>query len=466
MSARLPLKTLPLRRWLALALVTTFLVPVVITGALVAHFLTSSAFTMDDAAQLLRDDAPRWSNRPWQTETAATLAAEGIDFVLVEDGREIFRSTSDLLAATGGDESTRLVRTVELPAHDPPRVAYIYGEPGAGGEGGPPGDPPFWLVPLVGLAALTVTLGSIAWFLGRMVVEPLAATSAAARQVARGNLEVALPSSRVREVAEVNTAFEAMGAELRASLEHQAALEQERRLFISAVAHDLRTPLFSLRGYLEGLEQGIADTPEKRARYVAVAQEKADALERLITDLFAYTRMEYLDQAPNREPLDLGALMMRLVEGVRPQAEAKDVRLIIETPVEGCVVDGDGHLLARAIENLLDNATRFTPGGGAVHVACHTEADRTLFSVTDSGPGIPAQDLPHLFAPLYRGEASRNRRTGGAGLGLTIARRILRAHGGDLTARNHIDGGAVFIGTLPAAEHGSPSVTEPDRIAV
>jgi signal transduction histidine kinase len=450
MRAPLPLKTLPLRRWLALALVTTLLVPMVITGGVVAHFLTSSQFTVDDAADRLRDDAARWGDRAWQVTVTEDMRAEEIDFILLEDGVEIYRSTPDPLAATN-DEHTRSVRTLEIAALDPPRTAYIFGEP-ASGEGGPPGDPPFWLVPIVGLVALVFTLGLIAWFLGRMVVKPLAATGDAARQVATGDLEVALPSSRVREVAEVNSAFEAMSAELRSSLEQQANLEQERRLFIGAIVHDLRTPLFSLRGYLDGLAQGIADTSEKRARYVAVAQEKAAALERLVTDLFDYTRMEYLDQAPNREPLDLAALLRRLVDGLRPQAAAKGIDLTIGTPANGCIVDGDPHLLTRAIENLLDNALRFTPNGGRVMVECGAEGAGVRFAVADTGPGIPADDLPHLFAPLFRGETSRNRRTGGAGLGLTTARNILRAHGGDLTARNRFDGGAVFTGTLPRIE--------------
>jgi signal transduction histidine kinase len=462
MSARLPLKTLPLRRWLALALVTTLIVPMVVTGGLVAHFLTSSTFTIDDAAQILRDDAPRWTDPSWQTATADELAAEGIDFVLMEDGREIFRSTPNPLAGTGADDSARLVRTLDITTSTPRRTAHIYGEQGSGG-GRPPGDPPFWLVPIVGLIALMVTLVSIAWFLGRMVVKPLAATSAAARQVATGNLEVVLPSSRVREVAEVNTAFEAMSAELRASLEHQANLEQERRLFIGAIVHDLRTPLFSLRGYLEGLAQGLADTPDKRARYVAVAQEKAAALERLITDLFDYTRMEYLDQAPNREPMDLAALLGRLVDGLQPQAETKSIRLTVDAAPASCIVDGDAHLLTRAVENLLDNALRYTPNGGNVRVECGADASGVRFTVADSGPGIPVDDLPHLFAPLFRGETSRNRRTGGAGLGLTTARNIIRAHGGELTARNHIDGGAVFTGTLPRVETAHQSIHDIER---
>jgi signal transduction histidine kinase len=274
----------------------------------------------------------------------------------------------------------------------------------------------------------------------------------AAYAIADGELDVELPASQVSEVARVSAAFTAMSAALRDSLAQQAALEQDRRLFIAAIAHDLRTPLFALRGYLEGLEKGIATTPEQVARYIAVCRDKAAALERLIADLFAYARTEYLDQTPHPEPLELGALIEDTVTSMRPRADGKGVALLLQPPTAPVPLEGDGHLLVRAVENLLDNALRHTPPGGAVRVDWRGDADQVRFTVADSGPGIAAQDLPHVFEPLYRGERSRNRRTGGAGLGLTIARRILQAHGGELAAANAPGGGALFTGTLPAAD--------------
>lgn len=449
--------TLPIRRWLALALVTVFLVPVCVTVAFaVASVRENPHDERSEAIGYLSADADQWNDPTWQETAKADLSQHNVAFILVEDDREIYRSTVDPLVGDDGDSHTRMVQRAVISDSDPRQVAYVYANP----ETGPPDEVPVELLPLVALSALALTLTGIAWFLGRTVLKPLAATSQAARQIAAGDLDIELPSSRVREVAEVKTAFEAMSEGLRASLQHQSELEQERRLFIGAIVHDLRTPLFSLRGYLEGFEKGLADTPEKRSRYIAVAQEKAVELERLITDLFAYTRLGYLDQAPYREPLDLGVHLKRLVDGLQPQAETKGVALTLAECLDSCVVDGDAHLLTRAVENLLDNALRYTPSGGTVHVECHAEEDRMVFSVADSGPGIPAHDLPHLFTPLYRGETSRNRRTGGAGLGLTIARRILLAHGGDLTAQNGPHGGAVFTGSLPAAEPESAISTD------
>jgi signal transduction histidine kinase len=279
----------------------------------------------------------------------------------------------------------------------------------------------------------------------------------AATRVARGDLDIRMPSSPAREVAAVSAALETMGAGLREAVQRQAELEQERRLFIAAIAHDLRTPLFTLSAYLAGLKDGLATTPVKAGQYVEACQEQAAALERLVADLFAYSRLEYLEQEPRREPLDLGDVLRRVVAHLEPRAVAAGVRLIATGESTPCPISGDPQLLERAVENLLDNALRFTPPGGHIALCWGRTPSGLAFTVEDTGPGIAPHDLPHLFTPLYRGEPSRNRHTGGAGLGLTIARRILRAHGGDLSAANGAAGGALFTGTLPADLPASPT---------
>jgi signal transduction histidine kinase len=305
---------------------------------------------------------------------------------------------------------------------------------------------------VVPLVVFVLTMASIAWLAGRTVLRPLTAMRQAARQIAGGDLAIHLPSPQLREVADVADAFGAMGEALRNSLERQAELEQQRRLVIGAIAHDLRTPLFSLRGYLEGLDRGLADTPEKAARYLAVSRQQADNLERLIADLFAYARLDYLEETPRCAPLDLAVLLADAVESAEPRAAEKGVMLVAQGQ-ESCLVEGDDHLLTRAVANLLDNAVRHTPPGGRIAVCWERTVVGYRFRVSDSGPGIPPTDLPHIFDPLYRGDASRNRVTGGSGLGLAIARRILRAHGGDLIAAN-LARGAEFTGTLA---HGLPA---------
>ncbi len=444
MTLRRSKRVMPIRRWLVLALPVIFITPVLGTLVVAFTWIQVPQFARFGAASQLVRNADRWQDAAWRDALAAEWGDRGVNFILMENGQEIFRSTREPIPE---GEPGALVQRVEVPGSNPPQVALVYGDlkPGAYRE--------VWLIPIVGLGLLLTVLGGITWFLGRTLVRPLAATSEAARQVAAGNLDIRLPSSRVGEVAELTAAFNIMQAALQSSVQHEARLEQERRLFISSVVHDLRTPLFSLRGSLEGLEHGIADTPEKAAHYVTVAREKAATLERLIGDLFAFTRLEYLEQPPRQEELDLTLLMRTLLTGLEPVATAKAITLMLQAPSRPVIVLGDPHLLSRAIENLVDNALRYTPAGGTVTASIDRVGSGCRFSVTDTGRGIPADQLDHLFTPLYRAEDSRNRRTGGAGLGLTIARRVLTAHGGSLTAGNAGEGGAIFTGTLPLAHH-------------
>jgi signal transduction histidine kinase len=432
-------RTLPIRKWLALALIALVVVPICITGGVAFHVVGIGGNGQTAAIAEIHANADRWHDPQWQEATRAKFAGRSVDFDLIENGTTIYRSSDNPLNSNSG----KLVREFIVSPANPRQTFILYTNEYGGGRAN------FWIIPLVGLSTLILTLAVIAWLLGRTVLRPLAATGEAARSIAEGNLEFDIPSSRVREVAEVNDAFGAMSEALRESLSEQAEVEQERRIFISAIVHDLRTPIFALRGYLEGLMTGVADTPEKRVRYVEIAQDKAAALERLITDLFEFTRLEYLEQAPNRELLDFGVLLTQLADSLRPQAEAKEVRLTVAPLPDNGTVFGDAHLLSRAAENLLVNAIRHTPSGGHVWIECRVEPLWVRFSIFDTGSGIPEADLPRIFNPLFRGEQSRNRRTGGVGLGLTIARRIMQAHEGDLSADNHSSGGAVFSGTLP-----------------
>lgn len=461
--------TVPLWLWLALALgALAGLPPLCDWGAsqALAFWQQQAARSQVAAVRgVVGADMTRWRDPAWQRRAGRAFAALGVDVVLV-DHAGVEYATSDALQLRRQTTAIRQKFRLVVPAtFSAPfeTITIVTGEPSARRAAAPtvgvtylwftqplPGVPPSWVAPLAGWIALLLTLSLLAWFLVRSVLRPLAAMSRAARQIAGGDLNVRLPPSQTREVAEVAAALATMSAALREALERQVALEEERRLFIGAIAHDLRTPLFALRGYLKGLESGVAVTPEKVMHYIRACGTRADALEKLIAELFAYARIEYLEQAPRREPLELGALLEEAVRESQPVAAAKGIALELFGSAAPCPFAGDGRLLGRAVQNLLDNAVRHTPAGGRVRVCWRQEGARLLFAVEDTGPGLDPRDLPHLFTPLYRAETSRNRQTGGAGLGLTIARRILQAHGGNLTAANAPAGGALFIGTLPA----------------
>jgi signal transduction histidine kinase len=471
-------RLLPLWLWLALALAALAgIPPLAYWGASTAFDAWQQHVTQSQIAAVRRvigSDVARWRDSAWQRGARAAFAELGVDVVLVDrDG--LAYATDEALLLQRQTPAVRQKFRLDLAPASSPAVDVIpirpLGPAGSGTDATGTANgaaylwiarsPPAWVGPLAGLAALLLTLAIVAWLLLRLVLRPLAAMRRAARQIAGGEWDIRLPASQAREVAEVSAALTGMSTALQEALSRQTALEEERRLFIGAIAHDLRTPLFALRGYLRGLESGVADTPERVAHYVQACSVRADALDRLIAELFAYTRVEFLDQQPQREPLELGALLAASVETARPAATVKGVVLAMDGSPTPCAFAGDRALLDRAVQNLLDNAVRHTPPGGCVRVRW-TQNDRQLvFQVEDAGPGIAPHDLPHLFTPLYRGEPSRNRHTGGAGLGLTIARRILRAHGGDLVAANGTAGGALFTGTLPLAH---PIVPAPDPV--
>jgi signal transduction histidine kinase len=491
-------RTWPLRWWLVVELIAIVGMPALTTWALsttlTARQGTGDVATLATINRIVGDAPAHWHEAAWQREARQRFAALHVDVLLVDPaGHHVF-ATSGATGPTGWwlwrDYLGAPIPAVPIGRHTLPRRALTtvplyqfsplqntrHATSGHVGEAvlagiafiwlvpfTPPPDPPAWLVPAAGLAALVATLAVVAWCVGRLVLRPLAAMSRAADQIAGGDLNVWLPASQAREVAEVASALAGMSAALQAALARQASLEEERKLFIGAIAHDLHTPLFVLRGYLQGLENGVVASPEKVAAYCAECRARVDALGRLIADLFAYTKVEYLDQAIQREPLDLSSLLAQVLAGLRSLAIQRHLVLTLDGPEAPCPVEGDGHLLTRAVENLLDNALRHTPEGGEIRVNWGVEGDQIVVRVMDTGPGISSADLPHLFTPFYRGEASRNRQTGGAGLGLAIARRILQAHGGALTAANRRSGGAVFAATLPCLPAGSRQSAEKCR---
>ena len=281
-----------------------------------------------------------------------------------------------------------------------------------------------------GSIALALVLAIAVGLLQRWVLRPLARLADDAERIAGGELAIEPVSTRAREVAQVGNALSGMAAALERALGSATAVERERRFLLTAIAHDLRTPLFTLRGSLEAIERGIGDEHS-----LTRAQNKAAHLDRLVGDLFAFSRTEYARETHVGEPLDLSSLARRAAETVEPGPLRLDV--VTNGPVP---LEGDPVALQRVLTNLLDNALR--------HARTRVELRVTglRVEVSDDGPGFAAEDLPHVFEPLYRGDKARG--AGGAGLGLAIARRLVQAHGGEVEAVNPPGGGARVTVTL------------------
>ena len=284
------------------------------------------------------------------------------------------------------------------------------------------------------LLALLLGVGYV--LLRRWVVRPLAQLSADVARVAGGQMTMSPVASPAREVAEIGVALNGMTEGLRAALAERDAAEEQRKFLVTSIAHDLRTPLFTLRGSLEAIELGIGN-----GNHLRRAQDKATLIDGLVTDLFTYSRLEYAGPVLKREPVDAVAL-------AQEAARTVDERIEVVAAAPGPRVSADRDALMRILINLLDNAIRHA--SSRVELAVDRDGDDVLFVVTDDGPGIDAGDLPHVFEPLFRADRTRNSATGGAGLGLAIVDRLAAAQEATVTAGEAPAGGARFTVRYPA----------------
>jgi signal transduction histidine kinase len=279
------------------------------------------------------------------------------------------------------------------------------------------------------------------------MVAPLARLSTQVDKVAGGDLTIAVPRSRIGEIANIAQAVEGLTAALGETAQRRAEAEEARRFLVTSVAHDLRTPLFALRGHLQAIRTRLGNPGVHLER----AEARADALERLIGNLFAYTRDDYAQPAPQLESVPVADLLHGVVSGLEHATRLRNNTFDLDgDQTLEVIVDRDR--LKRALTNILDNAVRYSPPGDPIHL-CWAAADRSTVQITvqDHGPGIHPDLLPHIFEPGIRGTPAAGSHDNGAGLGLAIAKRLLEHQRATLTIENQPTGGAVVTLTLQRA---------------
>jgi len=304
------------------------------------------------------------------------------------------------------------------------------------------------LVALVtGIVVLLAGLAVAFWLAGRWMVTPLTRLSAQVDKVAGGDLKIEVPHSRIGEITNIAQAVDGMTAALGETAQRRAEADEARRFLVTSIAHDLRTPLFALRGHLQAIGSRLGDP----AVHLARAEARADALERLIGNLFAYTRDDYAQPALQLEAVPVVDLLQEVAAGLEHATRLRDNTIDLDGD-ERLRVIVDRDRAKRALTNILDNAVRFSPAGAPIHLTWAAADESTVrITVRDHGPGIEPDLLPHVFEPGIRGTPAGPGPDDGAGLGLTIAKRLLEHQHGTLTVDNHRAGGATIEITLRRA---------------
>ena len=299
---------------------------------------------------------------------------------------------------------------------------------------------------LVFASGIAMVLG---YFLSSTLTERIQLLKSAAEKLAEGDLKTRVPVQGHDEVAMLANTFNQMAEQLQASDQKQRELESLRRDLIAWVSHDLQTPLTSIRAILEAVSDGVIEDPETVKRYLNTAQRDVRSLSVLIDDLFQMAQLDAGGFPLHHAQASLSDLISDTLESFTELAKQQGV--ILEGNVESDVdpVMMDTQAIGRVLNNLISNALRHTSNQGRVSVWVRRATQGVEVTVSDTGTGIRAEDLPHVFERFYRGEKSRNRITGGAGLGLAITRGIVQAHGGDIRVESQIGKGTQFTFHIP-----------------
>jgi two-component system OmpR family sensor kinase/two-component system sensor histidine kinase BaeS len=285
-------------------------------------------------------------------------------------------------------------------------------------------------------AVVALVLGSILFF---QIVSPVQKLTNAAQKIAAGDLGQRIPTQSQDEIGTLATAFNQMADSL-------AQHEELRRNLIADVAHELRTPLTIIQGNLEAMLDGILPTsPEE----IATLRDEAAMLTRLVTDLRLLSLAESGQLKLERAKINVVELITRAVEPFRLQAQSNEVQLNLDLASNLPPIEVDVDRMTQVMRNLLGNSLRHTPAGGRVTVACQSHKPQELsVTVSDTGEGIPPDDLPYIFDRFYRADKSRSRASGGSGIGLAIVKQLVEAHGGRVWVDSKPGQGATFGFTL------------------
>ena len=293
---------------------------------------------------------------------------------------------------------------------------------------------------------LIFTAAMLTIWIYRGIIGPIKKLEVATQNIKEGNLDFVVEAENEDEIGELCHNFEQMRQRLKESTEEKIANEKENRVLISNIAHDLKTPITAVKGYSEGLIDGVADTPEKRDKYIRTIYNKANEMDTLLNELTLYSKIDTNHIPYNFNKINVAEYFDDCIEEVGLDLESKNIGLSYFNYAEDDVmIIADPEQLKRVIHNIIGNSIKYLDKPkGFINIRVKDVGDFIQVEIEDNGKGIAAKDLPYFFDRFYRADASRNSATGGSGIGLSIVKKIIEDHGGKIWATSKESTGTIM----------------------
>ncbi len=300
------------------------------------------------------------------------------------------------------------------------------------------------LISIIMILVLTACMLSI--WIYTSLMNPIKKLQEAAQNIKEGNLDFVIETDGEDEIGELCKSFEEMRQRLKDNAEEKISAEKENKALISNIAHDLKTPITAIKGYSEGILDGVADAPEKREKYLRTIYNKAVEMDTLINELTLYSKIDTNRIPYNFAKLNVGDYFNDCIEEIGLDLEAKNIGLAFFNYTEEAVqIIADPEQLRRVINNIVGNSVKYLDKQrGQINIRIKDVGDFIQVEIEDNGRGIAARDLPYIFDRFYRADASRNSATGGSGIGLSIVKKIIEDHGGKIWATSKESIGTVM----------------------
>lgn len=291
-------------------------------------------------------------------------------------------------------------------------------------------------VMIVVICIFIVAGAALIFWLYKSIERPIGKLKEAAEKIKGGNLNFRVEATADDEIGELCVAFEEMRAKLKEQIEISMQYEKDNKELLSNISHDLKTPITAIKGYIEGIMDGVADTPQKREKYLKTVYAKANDMQKLIEELFLYSKLDSNSVTYSFQKVNLSDYFEDCIEEISVDLESKNIGLGFFNYVDkNCVIIADPEQLKRVIINIVSNSAKYIDNPkGLINIRLKEEPEYIQVEIEDNGKGIKPDEIGHIFERCYRTDSSRNSAKGGSGLGLSIARKIVEEHGGRIWA--------------------------------